>query len=462
MSTINIRRILTNTLAIYSFAVGCGSDNSSNTKEAWNEANNPAVMSVGDQSYVMDFASLPLKGKLSKHPWTADYWPTNSGGISQRWNANGGDPEEYIPLEVRAGYPILTRDQVMAMTLEQKKALSPAEKYDIFIGRYDFPFTQKERRRTRVMRTIPGNPEYDENFEIPGWEGLCHGWAPGALNFDEPHSAVLVNNDNIEVPFGSADVKGLLTFLEHSVSSRTNFLAGRCNLDFSGYRYREPVEHEFQATMDSLRSQLNNGTITRADFEAKAARARKDYDDQVAQIEKWVEEQKNSPECRDTNAGSFHVVITNQIALRNEGFVADVTRDYQVWNQPVSEYSSEIVAEFKDIPTISRELGENYLNQAAPGTSRVVQIKTLMTYTVEVQSSYEPQDYSGGEDESTTEYNYYLELDSQGRIIGGKWLDNVFANTDRPDFLWKKTAPTFSGQFAPLAKIYQAAIAPHP
>ncbi|MEI6399677.1 MAG: hypothetical protein WCO71_12985, partial [Pseudomonadota bacterium] len=379
--------------------ISCGQSNTSATKEAWNEINNPAEMSLGHEDYVMEFGKLPLAGKLTKHPWSADYWPTYRGGISQRWNKsspNGG----YVGIEERAGYKILTRDQVLAMTLDEKKELSPAEKFDIFTGRFDFPLTNQERRRTRVMRTISGSPEFDENFEIPGWEGLCHGWAPGAINFDEPRSTSLVSADNIEVPFGSADIKGLLTFVEHAVPSKTNFLAGRCELDFTGYLYREPIYDEFQKTLDNLRTQLTNRTITRGEYNAKVAEARKSYDGRLTEIDNWIKSQRDSDECRDTNAGSFHIVITNQIGMRNEGFVADVTRDYQVWNQPVNGFSSEVIADFSGLPAITAALGESYLTQAAPGTVRVVQIKTMMNYVVETGSTYEPQTFTAGEDES--------------------------------------------------------------
>jgi Transglutaminase elicitor len=456
------KNIFAPVMSLCFLTISCGQSNHSTTKEAWDERNNPVEMSLGNEDYIMDFAKLPLSGRLTTHPWSADYWPTYRGGISQRWNKQSGDEGDYVTLKDRAGYPILTRELVAAMTLAQKQELSPAEKFDIFTGNYDFRLTRQERRRTRVMRTIPDSPEYDENFEIPGWEGLCHGWAPGAINFAEPHSAVLLNADNIEVPFGSADVKGLLTYVEHAVPSKTNFLAGRCELDFTGYRYREPVYTEYQETVDRLHTELSNRTITRAEYDTKMAEARKTYDNRLAEIDTWIKNERNSDDCRDTNAGSFHVVITNQIGLRNEGFVADVTRDYQVWNQPISGFTSEIVASFDGAPAIAASLGDDYLKQAATGTVRVVQVKTLMNYVVETGSTYEPQIFAEGEDENIAEYSYYLELDVNGRIIGGKWQDDDASNNDRPDFLWKKDKPSLNGYFAPIAKIYEAATAPLP
>ncbi len=47
------------------------------------------------------------------------------------------------------------------MSLDDLKILSPAEKYDIYVGRYDYPTVQSEWKRT--------------NPEDAHWEGLCHG-----------------------------------------------------------------------------------------------------------------------------------------------------------------------------------------------------------------------------------------------------------------------------------------------
>src|SRR5690606_15230131 len=46
----------------------------------------------------------------------------------------------------------------------------------------------------------------------------------------------------------------------------------------------------------------------------------------------------------DLNAGAFHIVISNKIGLQKEGFMADVERFREVWNQPVVAYKSKILA----------------------------------------------------------------------------------------------------------------------
>jgi hypothetical protein len=54
-------------------------------------------------------------------------------------------------------------------------------------------------------------------------------------------------------------------------------------------------------------------------------------------------------------------------------------------------------------------------------------------------------------------YNYRLELNAEGQIIGGAWLDD-----NRPDFLWKQDAPEFKDvgalRFSSLQSLYEKSI----
>src|SRR5690606_31047182 len=43
-------------------------------------------------------------------------------------------------------------------------------------------------------------------------------------------------------------------------------------------------------------------------------------------------------DCIDTNPGTFHLLVSNFLGLRQTGFVYDRTYDYQVWNQPIAGY----------------------------------------------------------------------------------------------------------------------------
>lgn len=207
--------------------------------------------------------------------------------------------------------------------------------------------------------------------DSPGWEGLCHGWASASLTFSEPKSVVIQNEDGIDIPFGAADVKALLALYTGNYSStRTYYVAERCDYDFA----ENP-------------------------------------------------EAKKRPECRDANAGMFHLVLANKLGIQKKGFVADVNRDLQVWNQPIYAFSSEIIAE-----------RQGATRGAAPGTVKEVIMRTVMGYIAETSPEWE----AGIINESEREYKYQLELNAEGKIIGGAWLEE-----SRPDFLWSQEKPKF-------------------
>jgi hypothetical protein len=53
------------------------------------------------------------------------------------------------------------------------------------------------------------------------------------------------------------------------------------------------------------------------------------------------------------------------------------------------------------------------------------------------------------------EYDYVLELDWNGRIIGGEWLEG--SKKDHPDLFWMPTEKiTFTPEFSILNQIYKA------
>ncbi|OUR96662.1 hypothetical protein A9Q84_09980 [Halobacteriovorax marinus] len=377
--------------------------NASVIKEAWNNSNNPDRMQVtrnsrnfriGQYNYTKTFSDLPLEGQLTTRPWSGDYWPTHKGGITYRWNEGSWGSDAY-------GYPLLEDKEVS--NIESTANLSPAEKFDLYLGRYEFPLTKYERERTNIMKTIEDSEEYDSSFEIPSWEGLCHAWAPATMAFVNPKAVTVTNKNGMEIEFGASDIKALLTyFLHYDKSSTSFFLGGRCNVDFS-----------------KLDEQLSNDEITQEQYDRK----------------------KESMKCRDTNAGAFHLVLTNQIALLDEGFVADVTRDLEVWNQPIHGYESEIISEIS---------GKS--EGAARGTVREVEIKTTMNYTTEIGHSFS-QVIPSYNSNANKYYHYKIELNEKDEIIGGEWISD-----NRPDFLWKQTIPEFTGFFAPLKEVYEKSI----
>jgi hypothetical protein len=341
--------------------VGCGANPpaASTTSEAWNAANDPFNL---DSTYERRLGFLPVQGQTPNTPWSDTYWPDRQGGIANRWAAGGGAPW---------GQALLSYQQVASLTPAQLASLSPAEKYDIFIGRFDYPLTVSELARTRPTD--------------PAWAGVCHGWAPAAINYYEPRAVTLTSAHGIAVPFGASDVKALLSYYDGRVDvARQRVLGQRCN-------------HQLSASPGAA----------------------------------------GLPECRDVNAGAFHVVMANQLGLRQRAFLADVTRDAEVWNQPVNGFSSRVL-----------QVRGGASPGAAFGTVQEADIETTIRYVVETAPSWQP---IGGHEAAKT-YQYRVELAADGSIIGGEWYSG-----DRPDFLWTM-APPSAFQMAGLYQIYEASI----
>ena len=320
----------------------------------WDLFNEPQLIL---QSYEKRFSALPLKGSVEEAqiPWSDSYWQNNWGGIGYQWNSPW-----------KGQIPAPDRDTALTWSETDLSRLSPAQKYDLYLGHYDYPLT------ARVAAEVQGSAY---------WEGICHGWSVAALHFVEPTPVIRTNPDGIVVPFGASDVKALLSYYyAWDVPTPAHNLGLRCN---------------------------SNRGIGNA--------------------------------CGDdANAGAFHIILTNQLGLKHEGFIADVDRGPEVWNQPVYAFESSIIS----------EMGPG--RDSAAGTVKQVLMDTYMTYTEESPSQWEPVSGTEAFRHTTVNYRYWLELNESDEIIGGLWESHK-----RPDFIWTKDRTQgFTGDWAGLEQIY--------
>jgi hypothetical protein len=256
--------------------------------------NSPSLM-VGN-GYQANLNALPAQASLSEahKPWTDTWWPSYQGGIATRWNWNPGNALMQAKTAAQLDtlrrstsvngmwslfkFHLYSREELMAMTPELRervvRALSPAEKLDLYNGNYSYPTVQAEWKRV--------NP-----FDA-WWEGICNGWAPASLAYMEPAPREdLYNRDGIHVPFGSSDVKALLSY------------------------------NATPAGGPRMTSNLGNPCKT-AFFAARG-----------------------NCDANDVNPGAFYIVLANQIGLMHEGFVLDKDPTTEIWNQPVFGYRAK-------------------------------------------------------------------------------------------------------------------------
>lgn len=345
---------------------------------------------IGTQM-ITRFDNLPTSGKLNddRLGWSETYWPSNVGGIAYRWSHPNPEPFKY---------KLKTKDELKRMSKDEVGQLSPAELYDIAQGDYNYTLTKK------VLSKFSARDLW--------WEGICHGWALAAANYPEPAPVTIKNRDGIEVPFGSSDVKGLLAMHD---------------------------AYNYQGSYAQVGKRC-----------AVSGKVPGEGDERDANPHEPTDEEANLPECKDVNAGTFHLVTSNMIGIHSKSFVADVDRYNDVWNQPITSYASTIIGDEPIGPadTIS-------------GVARKVRVATKFTYGEELKF-YTPELAATGiknfvsklpvtgtphQEFRSKNYEYILELDSKGNITGGEWITET-----RPDFMWMITRDKkFNNSPFPLA-----------
>jgi len=460
-------------IAIALFAGACGGtiDNQSASAddEAWSAAGNPALFSSGLE-YRLDV--LPAQGQAKVIPWTGSYWPTANDDINYRWDGAATD--------------------------------SPAKKYEKAFGGHgveDMVSKYHGIDSVTSARTCTANSQCSSSDGeicakrtghtsgrcIPTWWGICHGWTPASILMPEPKHAVVRNG----ITFKVNDLKALAS-LAHD-STTTKFVSLRCDTGrASGMqfdKYGRPVDEA----------------------------------------------------CRDSNAGTYHVLLANYLGKMGKAFAEDRTQDAEVWNQPLRGYKvlekrevsaaeanrligvgieggtvtaktaapakgawiqlgsytvsagqawqvkmtgtgdADLFVRFGSAPTATSYACRPYSNGSAEDCSgtvpagqtklfvavngytaasvslsisvggsvpstyvfnknakRLVYVRTDVQYISE--ESPESDGYMTPHIDSYTQtdsYEYVLELDSTGRIVGGEWVGE--SKQAHPDFLWLPT-----------------------
>jgi hypothetical protein len=211
----------------------------------------------------------------------------------------------------------------------------------------------------------------------------------------EPKKNVTVNTPNGPITFHPSDIKSYATLLWANGGFRTRFIGGRCN------------------SQDPDRDR--QGRVTEED-------------------------------CLDNNPGTFHLAVVNQLGISRRPFIMDAQYSYQVWNHPVFSYEYRYYnpKTKEDMPTLAaatipssswpRDPRKSF---RAPGTKFFAGVRMTVRYAVENSPSAEEDQTS---ESSSAEYEYDLELDANGAIIGGEWYSD-----EHPDFLWVPEAQSFPG-----------------
>lgn len=317
---------------------------------------------------------------LAEQPWSDDYWPVYQGGLARRYT----DPHFPRTKDWKANTQYILKNLGAtgsdASSLEQ---LSPAEKYDLLVG---------DPRWTLSRAMVEtGRAEYAANGKVETWAGICHGWAPASFMVPRPTRSVdvLAADGRTRLHFYPADIKALVSLLWANAPVPTRLVSGRCEdkkprLDADG----RPVDTA----------------------------------------------------CLDTNAGTWHLAVVNQLGHSRRGLVMDRSGAQEVWNQPIFSYSYRLfdprtgkpVSRFEEaLAPVSELPRDPYRKYRSPQAASIAQVEMQVSYVNETTPI--ARDTDGPEDDSTqrARYTYDLEIDASGNIVGGEWISG-----EHPDFLW--------------------------
>ena len=264
-------------------ATGCATDDSdgkpdvSDVKggadgkaEAWGSSDDPALFNA-NLEYRM--AELPMQGAATNTPWAGSYWPVYEDSINKKWA--GASTES----------PAAKYGRAFGVT-NVENAVSQYHGIDAHTSRT--ACTTDSQCNSALTEKCAKRDGQTNGRCIPTWWGICHAWAPASIMLPEPKYPVTHNG----VEFKVQDIKALVTLAYDR--TQTRFVSLRC----------DALDSENAINFDKY-GRPNGGA---------------------------------SNNCRDTNPGTFHVLVTNYLGKQGESFVYDRTWDSEVWNQPIRGY----------------------------------------------------------------------------------------------------------------------------
>ena len=350
----------------------------------WGESDDPSLLS-DDFNYLL--SELPMSGAPDQAPWAGSYWPTYEDSVNYRWD---GDDSKSAVEKFEEAFHL----EGLTDSVSKKYGIDSQSHQTACTTDTECDDAKGEKCSIREGKT--------EGYCVETWFGICHAWAPAAIVENEPVSPVTWNG----VEFKVNDIKALIS-LSYDKGLDTKFLSLRCNK--KGGTAPEGDD--------------GSGWITWNDYG-----------------------QPEDDECNDTNPGAFHVTITNLLGIEKRTLVEDRTYDYQVWNQPIRAYEvtmlEEVTARQANTLVGMTDPKETYAfnDKAVSFRHTKMHLKWIAESDVRTDGNLANNiDFYT----NTDRYEYILELDGDGKIIGGEWVGK--SKKDHPDFLWlpvKKNATT--------------------
>lgn len=434
--------------------------------EAWGSADSPFRF---DRDVVVAFSELPTSGETSVPPWAASYWPVYEDGINVLW-----DGEDSMSASAKYGEAFGVQDV--------EDAVSRNHGIDSRTGAT--MCTDDDACNSDLAEACAIRTGESEGRCIPTWFGICHAWAPAAIMYAEPEHPVTHNG----VEFKVNDIKALLTLANNRVDSE--FVSLRCNfqpddieLDENGRpldnscRYTNPATyHILLANYLGIRGEgfVEDRTLSAEVWNQPIRSFEVVEQRQVTEAEAntliGVAVSGETASASGTlgaaeweQLGPFEVSAGDTINVVLTG-TADADLYVNFGSEPTGEEfgcrpyldgsaetcnltATEDTTLFVGVSGYANssdfELEVNYGSTSSnyAFNSDAAELHYLATNVRYISESASTQDGNLSADidtyTRTDHYEYILEVDASGDLIGGEWVGN--SKLAHPDFLWLPT-----------------------
>ncbi len=441
-------------------------------EEAWGPSDTPGTFS---SSLEYRFASLPAQGEAQNIPWAGNYWPTHQDNINFKW---AGATSQAASTKYGQAFGVTGVEA----------AVSQFHGIDSNTGRKACT-TNADCTDQKDGSTCAKRDGQTSGRCIPTWWGICHAWAPLAVMHAEPKYPVTHNG----VTFAVQDIKALMT-LAHN-STNTKFVSLRCNQNLEGDseivfdNYGRPIAGS-AACIDTNAGTMHLLLANFLGVQKQSFVEDRTFDDEVwnqplrgykvlSQAEVTSSQAnaligvtsvggttvaKSGTVVKDAWAhqGSFAVSAGQLLKVSMKGtgdadlyvkFGAQPTaaaydcRPFDNGTLETCELTVPAGATQAFVSVNGYAATSNYELQIVSGGSVPAQyvfnanavkffhLRTQVDYISE--SSAQTDGFLGNRINDFTNsdtYEYILEVDAAGKIIGGEWIGG--SKTSHPDFLW--------------------------